>query len=77
MRVSSRPKTASIHTSWVRMFRKRGWQSMFWIAVAHRVADRNVRSTDLTQVKLICKEVDYEFTKREEKSRSSSQDKAS
>ena len=49
---------------------------MFWIAVAHRVADRGVRSTDLNQVKLICMEVDYEFTKREEKPRSSSQGQA-
>ena len=50
---------------------------MFWIAVAHRVADRGVRSTDLNQVKLICMEVDYEFTNREEKTRTSSQNKAS
>lgn len=75
MRRPTRPKTASIHTSWVRMFRKRGWQSMFWIAVAHRVADRGVRSTDLNQVKLICMEVDYEFTNKE--ARKTSQDKAS
>lgn len=50
-----------VHTSWMRLFPKRGHDMRFWLEVSKRVKAKGVRSTNLKEIKSIIKETEYEF----------------